>query len=120
LPSNKIAARLHDILMNIARIERFVAGMDRAAFENDEKAIFASLHALLIISEAARKLGTEADMLMPEQPWAGIRGIGNVLRHDYDGVDPAIVWRVLATGDLESLRQSVERALGGLTEGDPP
>jgi len=45
-------------------------------------AIYAVQYALLIISEAARKLGAHAESLAPGQPWPDIRGIGNLLRHE--------------------------------------
>ena len=37
-------------------------------------------HALLILSEAASKLGEEADQLCPGIRWEDIRGLGNRLR----------------------------------------
>jgi uncharacterized protein with HEPN domain len=107
VPSEKPLLRLENILDNIARIERFTAGMDLTAFAASEQTLFASLHALLIISEAARKLGDEANSLVPGQPWADIRSIGNVLRHEYDGVDPETVWHVIRSGDLAALRDAV-------------
>ncbi len=85
--------------------------MDAAAFAANEQSLYASLHALLIISEAARKLGDEASEIVPGQPWADIRSIGNVLRHEYDGVDPAVVWRIIRGGDLVALKQAVTEAL---------
>jgi uncharacterized protein with HEPN domain len=111
LSSEKPFRRLRDILDNIARIERFTAGLDFARFTAHEQALFASLHALLILGEAARRLGVEAEDLVPGQPWADIRAIGNVLRHEYDGVDPRIIWRVIDSGDLASLKQAVAGAL---------
>jgi uncharacterized protein with HEPN domain len=111
LPSEQPRRRLRDILDNAERIERFTAGLDFAAFRANEQAVFASLHALLILSEAARKLGDAADRLVPGQPWADIRSIGNVLRHEYDGVDGALVWRVIRSGDLASLKAAVAAAL---------
>lgn len=111
MPSERPLQRLQDILDNAERIERFTAGLDFEAFQANELAVFASLHALLIVSEAARKFGDEAAMLVPDQPWADIRSIGNVIRHEYDGVDPDIVWRVIRSGDLASLKQAVAEAL---------
>lgn len=114
MPSEKPLLRLEDILENIDRIERFTAGMDLAAFTANEQTLFASLHALLIVSEAARKLGDTANALVPGQPWADIRSIGNVLRHEYDGVDPETVWRVIRGGDLAALREAVGEAVARL------
>jgi uncharacterized protein with HEPN domain len=53
LPSEKPLRRLEDILENIARIEQFTAGMNFDGFAANELAVYASLHALLIVSEAA-------------------------------------------------------------------
>ena len=83
LPSEKPLRRLEDILENIALIERFTAGMTFGGFAANDQAVYASLHALLIVSEAARKLGVMAETLVPSQPWPQIRGIGNVLRHEF-------------------------------------
>lgn len=116
MPSENPLQRLQDILDNAARIERFTAGLDFEAFRANEQAVFASLYALLIISEAARKLGGQAEALVPGQPWADIRSIGNVIRHEYDGVNPETVWRVIRSGDLAALKRAVEgelRCLGG-------
>jgi uncharacterized protein with HEPN domain len=120
VPSEKPPHRLDDILDNILRIERFTAGLDAASFATSEQALYASLHALLIISEAARKLGDEANSLVPGQPWGAIRSIGNVLRHEYDGVDPAVVWRIVEGGDLASLKQAIAEALTRIRAADEP
>jgi uncharacterized protein with HEPN domain len=80
--SEKPLRRLEDILDSIARIERFTAGLDFDGFAANDQIVYAALHALLIVSEAARKLGADAENLMPSQPWPAIRSIGNVLRHE--------------------------------------
>ena len=110
LRSDKRARRFKDILDNIGRVERFTAGFDLGRFVADEQASFAVLHALLIISEAARRLGQDAESLAPGPPWHAIRGLGNVLRHEYEGVDMAEVWAIVSD-DLPSLKQAVETAL---------
>ena len=85
--------------------------MTYETFAANRQAVYASLHALLIISEAATKLGDEAETLVPGQPWQSIRSIGNVLRHEYGGVDPSTVWRIIASGDLNALELAVSAAL---------
>ena len=77
------------------------------------------MHALLIISEAARRLGNEAETLAPDQPWQSIRSLGNVLRHAYDGVDPSIIWKIVQD-DLAGLRRAVEGVLAGRRLGEEP
>lgn len=59
-------------------------------------------HALLIIAEAAKHIPDEVKALRPEVPWQKIRGLGNMLRHEYQRIDPDILWSVV-TDHLEEL-----------------
>lgn len=111
MPSEKPLRRLADVIENISLIESFTAGKDLAGFASNKQAVYATLHALMIVSEAARKLGDAAATLVPGQPWADIRSIGSVLRHNYDNVDPEIVWRIIRNGELTSLKQAVSAVL---------
>ena len=113
MPSDKRIRYFEDILDNIARIERFTIGLDFKAFTANEQVTFAVFHALLIISEAARRLGSDAEKLAPDQPWRAIRSLGNVLRHEYEVVDANVIWRIVTT-DLPALKQASERALADL------
>jgi len=81
------------------------------------KRFFAILHALLILSEAARKLGAEAEAVAPDQPWQAIRSVGNVLRHAYGDVDPGVIWQIVHD-DLRTLRKAIEAA-ANLRSGEP-
>ena len=51
---------------------------------------------LMIISEAAVKLGGVAESLEPTIAWRDIRGLGNALRHAYDSVNHDVIRAVLA------------------------
>lgn len=113
MPSEKPGRRFQDILDNIERIERFTADVDFADFVAQEHVVYAVLFALLIISEAARKLGEQATRLAPDQPWSDIGSIGNVLRHQYDDVDPEVIWSIVRR-DLAPLKRSVQQALAKL------
>jgi uncharacterized protein with HEPN domain len=55
--------------------------------------------------------------IVPNQPWSGIRAIGNVLRHEYDRVEPAMIWRIVEK-DLVPLRRAVEKAIRILGDRD--
>lgn len=87
MPFRKHSASLGDILESIERIERFTAGMDISAFSEEEKTISAVERELQKISEAAARLGEDAEKLCPGAPWRDIRGIWNWLRHQYDRID---------------------------------
>lgn len=64
-----------------------------ADLQNDRRTIFACQYALPVISEAAKRLGPRAEELWPGFPWRDVRGIGNRLRHAYDMLEFALIWK---------------------------
>ena len=119
MPSEKPARRLHDIIENAKAIQRYIAGMDLAEFEGDQKTYDAVERCLERISEAAAKLGDLASELMPDQPWQEIRALGNRLRHEYDAIRAGRLWDI-AQIDLPALRTACEGALRRFGEGNVP
>ena len=47
---------------------------------------------------------------MPGIPWRDIRGFGNWLRHQYDGVDVEMVWNTIQQ-DFPLLKAAAGKAL---------
>ena len=110
MPFREPSLSLGDIAGAIRAIEEFTAGMDLESFRSDPRTVAAVERKLQIISEAAIRLGDQAEELCPGLPWPNIRGIGNWLRHQYDRVDVETVWNTLR-GDLPLLKTAVRRAL---------
>lgn len=71
------------------------------------------------ISEAAKKLGPEAESLCPEISWSKIRGLGNLLRHEYDHVESLRIWYAVQD-DLPVLKAAATAALRKLQTGETP
>ncbi|MFQ6017186.1 MAG: DUF86 domain-containing protein [Kiloniellaceae bacterium] len=101
---------------NIARIEEYTAGMDGHAFAADKRTADAVERCSARISEAAVKLGDDAERLCPDIPWRDIRGLGNRLRHAYTTVDVTRIW-LIVDKDLPALKEACREALGRI-EGD--
>ena len=59
------------------------------------------------ISEASRRLPQEVKATQPHIPWRKVADIGNVLRHEYDDVADAEVWRIVVD-DLSTMRSAVQ------------
>ena len=59
-----------------------------------------------IISEASRHLGNEVKAQHKDVRWKDIAGIGNILRHDYQRVDAAIIWKAVKD-DLPPLKAAL-------------
>jgi uncharacterized protein with HEPN domain len=113
LPSEKPGRRLSDIIENAEAILQYTQGMDFAAFQANRQVYDATERCLLRISEAASKLGDLAPMLMPDQPWARIRAIGNYLRHQYDDIDQQQIWEIVQVA-LRPLCAECKEALNRL------
>lgn len=119
MPFREPALSLLDILEGTDMIGQFVRGMDLEAFRGDPKTIAAVERKLLLISEAAVRLGDDAERLCPGLPWRNIRGIGNWLRHRYDRVDVETLWKTVID-DLPPLRCGVLLALTPPSENEEP
>lgn len=113
MPSSRPAVRLRDILDNIRLIQSYLEGMDRSEFEADSRTRDAVERCLERISEAATKLGADAERLAPGPPWRAVQSFGNALRHAYDQIDPVRIWEIVCR-DLPLLASTVSIALQGL------
>ena len=102
---------LADIAEACCRIERFATGRDDDQIMSDEIVRDAILYNIVVIGEAAAQLshvGIEA--LLPAIPWSRIRGMRNILAHEYFGVDRDLVLEVVRR-KIPELRQAIEAAL---------
>jgi uncharacterized protein with HEPN domain len=107
---------LADMLENIERIASYVAGMSRNEFQRDGRTRDAVERCLERICEAAFRLGDQAPLLMPGQPWGDIRGMGNRLRHGYDRLTLSVIWHAVHD-ELPALEADTRRALAQLEPG---
>jgi uncharacterized protein with HEPN domain len=109
--SSRERQRLIDIIENIDRIRSHIGAMTFAEFERDEKTVDAVERCLQRITEAVIKIGPERmAALAPSLPVKQVRGLGNVLRHDYDMIDLGVIWFAISD-DLPELRAACEKAL---------
>lgn len=114
MPSERDLQAWTDILDNARLALDFAAGLDEEAFAADAKSFYAATRCLEIISEAARRLDAAERERFSELPWKAITGAGNVYRHDYDDVSPALVWATVVRR-LPQLIAAAQSALGDRT-----
>ncbi len=108
MPSRRLQQRIQDILEMGAEIKAFTEGMSFADFQTDMRTIRAVLYDLAVIGEAAASLLPEVEAAYPEIPWVDIRGIRNVVIHEYFRVNLEIIWETIQT-DLPSLLEQLQR-----------
>jgi uncharacterized protein with HEPN domain len=92
MSSSRARDHLRDIVENVRLIRDYTAGMDRAAFDADSRTRDAVERCLARLSEAAVRLGPDADRLCPGLQWRDMRGLGKHLRHAYGQIDPDEIW----------------------------
>jgi uncharacterized protein with HEPN domain len=86
---------VEDILEFSDQAARLVA-RGREAFENDEMLPLAGEALAQRVSEAASRLSQAFQHQHPDVPWRAIRGMRNLVVHDYGRIDHRMVWNTLA------------------------
>lgn len=110
MPFRDNETHLRDILQGIDLIETFVADMDFRLYEIDLKTKSAVERQLQIITEAAKRLGGDAETLCPGPDWRGFCRMGDILRHGYHKVDDEIVWNTVKD-ELPVMREAIAKGL---------
>jgi uncharacterized protein with HEPN domain len=110
VPPREWRSRFEDMREAIRRIEQYTAGLDQTTFAANQLVIDAVIRNLTVIGEAARGVPGEVEAQYAELPWMEMRGMRNLVVHEYFGVDVAILWQTLRD-DLPGLVPLLERAL---------
>lgn len=84
-----------DILDMIRMLESSLAGKTSADLDSDIILKFAVQRAIEIISEASKHIPAELAAAAPDIPWKSIRGMGNILRHEYHRIADEVIWDVI-------------------------
>jgi uncharacterized protein with HEPN domain len=92
MPPRDWAFRIQDILDPIAKIRRYVSGIDFETFENDEEIMDAVVHNLTVIGEAANHIPSEIADRHPEIPWRQMIDLRNFSVHAYWNLRPSVIW----------------------------
>lgn len=98
---------LEDILDSINAINSYTKNLTYEDFSSDRKTYSATIRELEIIGEAVGKLPDEIRNQQPDVEWRDIKGMRNLLIHEYFGVDLEIVWKVVKN-DIPALEQTVQ------------
>jgi len=100
-------AYLLDMLLAARKAASFTQGITLEQFESDEILQYATLRALQIVGEAARRISEEFRPAQPQIPWQAIIGMRHRLVHEYFRIRVLVVWNVVQD-DLPRLIPQLE------------
>ena len=95
MPHRDWSIRIEDILEACRRIVEYVSDMDEQIFAEDQRTVDAVVRNLAVIGEAANHLPEDLIAKSPGIPWAEMRGIRNVVVHEYFGISMPIIWKTV-------------------------
>lgn len=104
------ADRLNHVLDAIAKVERYLDGLDSQTFQTDELRVDAVVRNIEIIGEAITCLDRGLKAKYPKVEWRFATAIRNRLIHGYFDVDAEIVWNT-AQDDLPTLKNDIQSIL---------
>ena len=99
-------AYLLDILEAARRAVTYVSAKTLEEFLRDTQCQDAVIRRLEIIGEAARRISDETRTKLPGLPWSAMINMRNLMIHEYDHVDRAVVWDTVQN-HLPTLIQSI-------------
>ena len=74
---------------------QFMTGRQRTDLDEDRMLLFAVVHAIEMLGEAASKISEETRATHTGIPWRAIIGMRNRLIHAYFEINTAIVWQTV-------------------------
>ena len=101
---------LRDIAQAIDEAVGVIEGADQTTYESDYRIHRVVQRCVEIVSEASRHVSHDSKTAFPDVPWHAIESIGNKLRHEYQRVDPEIMWSI-AKMSLPRLRPVIAALL---------
>ena len=105
--------KLQDMLTEIAVVEKNIAGLTYETFAKNDQALRVVLYSLAVIGEAVANSNDALEAANPELPWQQIRGMRNMVIHEYFQLDLETVWETTLS-DLPLLKSALQEILDNL------
>lgn len=100
--------RLDHILECIHKIERYLDGISKEQFYENEVLMDAIERNFEIIGEASKHIPNDIKSKNQEVDWQNIYGMRNILAHGYDIISPDILWDT-AQEELPPLKEVISK-----------
>lgn len=104
-------ARLGHIYDAIIKIEKYISGVEKTVFLQNDILQDAVMRQVEIIGEASSRISDEMQEKHPNLPWFEMRAIRNKIVHDYLEINTDIIWDTVQS-DLPPLKNQIKNILG--------
>lgn len=104
------AAYLLDMLQACLRLQRYLQDIPLDQFLEDDLLQDAVRARLAVLGEAARRVSDDTRSALGDVDWRRIIGTRNFIVHEYDTVDPEVVWDTV-NKDVPRLIRALEGVL---------
>lgn len=105
--------RVKHMLDAIREIEGYILQTDFDAFLNNSMMRFACVKQLEIIGEASGQISEETKQQFSAVQWNQMKGMRNILIHEYFGIDTRLVWEIIKD-DVPNLKKQLEEILSSI------
>ena len=92
----------------------YVQAVDQFGFAADTMRMHAVCFCLTVVGEACNRAADELTNLPAEIPWTEIKGMRNILVHEYWQIDEAVVYNV-ARNEAQQLASQLDNLIASLS-----
>lgn len=101
---------LENMLMYLIKLEKYIGSKSYDEFLKLEEIQSHIIRILEIIGEASIKISKELKDKYPDVIWAKLRGMRNILVHDYGNIQLNVVWNTATTG-ITPLKEQIRKII---------
>lgn len=101
---------IQKMLAYALKIIDYTRGMGYEQFKGNPMLIEACVFNLGQMGELAGKVDAEFAEALPDIPWKQLKGLRNRIVHDYEGVNPILIWEIIEN-DLPALAEILKGTL---------
>lgn len=97
MSTDRLLLYLKEMDVAASRIRDFIQDMDEATFSSDTRTQMAVMMCLALIGEAVANWTniTRVFTAAPEIPWIKMKGMRNLIVHDYFRAELSVVWKTI-------------------------
>ncbi len=100
--------RIEHMIENAELLISFAANLTEAEFASSVEKQYAMKFAFVMLGEDAALISNELKLKFPNIPWNNIKGMRNIIAHDYNKTDMEFIWDAVVNNMKPLLQQLLQ------------